>query len=207
MSTDRSIPTLPPFAPLAFPVLRDTDFTEVAERARVQGHSAGYAAGRREATATLDAELAALHAAQAQELAIARAEVAAAAALLRQASAAWSEHVATAAAVADDALLAAAVEVAAAIVGHELQDREGAAIAAVRRALAAAGDAPVQTLRMHPADVELVELVGGAGGVQLVADPALARGDAMVDLPDGLVDARIGTAVDRVRRALLEGDA
>ena len=39
-----------------------------------------------------------------------------------------------------------------------------------------------------------------------MADRNVARGDAMVDLPDGIVDASIASAVDRVRRALLGGD-
>lgn len=205
MSTEAA--TGAPFAPLAFPVLRNTDFTEVAERARVQGHAAGYAAGRREATATLDAELAALRVEQDEALAADRAHLAAAAALLRHASAAWAEHAETAAVAAEEKLLAAAVEIASAILGRELLDREGSAIAAARRALTAAGDAPVQTLRMHPADVDLVLAAGGAGGVRLVPDLTLGRGDAMADLPDGVVDARMPTATERVRRALLGTDA
>lgn len=200
-------PAPAPFAPLAFPVLRDTDFTEIAERARVQGHAAGYAAGRREATATLDAELAALHAEQADVLAAARAEIAAAAALLRSASAAWGEAARTAGDVADRSVLAVAVELATLIVGAELTDHEGAALVAARRALAAASDVPVQALRLHPADLAVVAQAGDTGDVRLVPDPALQRGDAFAELPDGVVDARIATAVDRVRRALLEGDA
>jgi flagellar assembly protein FliH len=211
MSTDVFSPVAPPvaqpFAALAFPVLRDTDFTEVAERARVQGHAAGYAAGRREATATLDAELAALHAEQADVLAAARAEIATAAALLRSASAAWSEAAQSAGDVADQAVLAAAVELATLIVGAELADHERSALAAARRALATASDVPVQALHLHPADLAVVAAAGDIAGVRLVPDPTLQRGDALADLPDGVVDARIGTAVDRVRLALLEGDA
>jgi flagellar assembly protein FliH len=204
MSTETLAPA---FAPLAFPVLRDTDFTEVAERARVQGHSAGYAAGRREATATLDAELAALHAEQAEVLAAARTEVAAAAALLRSASAAWRDAVQSAGEVADQAVLAAAVELATVIVGAELADHERSALAAARRALAAASGAPVQALHLHPADLAIVAESGDVADVRLVPDSTLQRGDALADLPDGAVDARIGTAVDRVRCALLEGDS
>ncbi|MFS2031944.1 hypothetical protein ACEN85_17785, partial [Curtobacterium sp. CT11-45] len=38
--------------------------------------------------------------------------------------------------------------------------------------------------------------------VPVVADPSLHDGDAVVDLPDGLLDARIATALDRARTAL-----
>ncbi len=38
--------------------------------------------------------------------------------------------------------------------------------------------------------------------VPVVADPTLFDGDAVVDLPDGLLDARITTALDRARTAL-----
>ena len=195
------------FATLAFPVLRDTDFTEVAERARVQGHAAGYAAGRREATATLGAELAALQAEQAGALAAARADIAAAAELLRSASAAWTAAAQAAGNAADEALLAAAVEIATLIVGEELEDHERSAVRAARRALAAASDVPVQALRLHPADLAIVAAAGGTGDVRLVPDASLTRGDAIGELPDGVVDARIGAAVDRVRLALLEADA
>ena len=39
--------------------------------------------------------------------------------------------------------------------------------------------------------------------VALVGDPSLNRGDAEADYPHGLLDARLSTAVDRVRAVLL----
>jgi flagellar assembly protein FliH len=41
-------------------------------------------------------------------------------------------------------------------------------------------------------------------GVELVADPQLARGDAVAELADGYLDARLSTALARVRRVLEE---
>ena len=52
MSTD--------FAPYAYPVLKDEQLSAVGERARIAGHSAGFAAGRREAAEILARERAAL---------------------------------------------------------------------------------------------------------------------------------------------------
>jgi flagellar assembly protein FliH len=60
---------------------------------------------------------------------------------------------------------------------------------------------------MHPDDIELVAVVAEEEpGLRLVADARLERGDAMVDLPDGVIDACIASAVERVRRALVGGD-
>ena len=39
-------------------------------------------------------------------------------------------------------------------------------------------------------------------GVEVIADPALVAGDTLVQLRDGVIDARIGAAVARARAAL-----
>ena len=108
----------------------------------------------------------------------------------------------------EEAVLSAAIEIAGMILGRAIaEDREGAAVAALRRALEAAGPLPIRVVRMNPDDLELVSMVADdEPGLQLVADPRIARGDAMVDLPDGVVDASIASAVERVRRALVGGD-
>ena len=195
MSTD--------FAPFAYPVLRDEELGEIADRARVQGHAAGYAAGRREATAHMAAEAAALRAAHDRALADELGAVRRAIAALQTASAQLAAHSQTAIEVADAAVLDAAVELAEMIVGRELLDHAGSALDAVRRALAGAQDRPVRTLRMHPEDLALVMgQLAADSDIQLVADPFLDRGDAVADLTDGIVDARIGTAIDRARAVL-----
>ena len=43
-------------------------------------------------------------------------------------------------------------------------------------------------------------------GLELVADPTLAPGDAIGRHPDGYLDARITTALSRARAALLGAD-
>ena len=57
--------------------------------------------------------------------------------------------------------------------------------------------------RLHPADLAALGDAVAASSVPLVADARLARGDAEVDLPAGLVDARLVTALARARTALL----
>ena len=68
-------------------------------------------------------------------------------------------------------------------------------------------------VRYHAPDaVEAVRLVRAAGGVpdvaglELVADPSLAPGDAVGRHPDGYLDARVATALARARAALLRPD-
>ena len=98
----------------------------------------------------------------------------------------------------DEELLATAVALATALVGHELADAEGSALAAVRRALAAADPAPVVAVRLAPEDLEVVAAATDVT-VPLEADATLTRGDAVAVLAEGLVDARITTALERVR--------
>jgi len=190
------------FAPLVFPEVATEVTGEIAERARVQGHAAGYAAGRREAAAVLEQDRAALRAEADRVLAGDIARVRSAAAALDAAAASLLAHGTSAGAVADEAVLAAAVDIAELVLGRELADRPGSAVAAVRRALAAAGDAPVRLVRLHPDDLALVDGVAAEHpSLRFVADPALERGDAVADLRDGSIDARIGAALDRVRLA------
>ncbi|MFD1722221.1 FliH/SctL family protein [Amnibacterium endophyticum] len=204
----RTRPVAVRMTPLAFPELVKDETPEVHERARVQGHAAGYAAGRRAATETLNADRAALRAEADRALGDEIAGLQAALVAVREAAAQLNEQTTTALEGTEEQVLAAAIEIAGMILGRAiLEDREGAAAAALRRAIEAAGPAPVRTVRMHPADVELVAAVAEEDAdLRLVADPRVQRGDAMVDLPDGVVDARISSAVERVRRALTGGD-
>ncbi|WP_156463301.1 hypothetical protein [Frigoribacterium sp. Leaf172] len=78
--------------------------------------------------------------------------------------------------------------------------------AAVARALDGAAGGVVTTIRMHPLDLALLDestRASSAPGAVFAPDASLARGDAEADLPAGLIDARLGTALDRARRALL----
>jgi flagellar assembly protein FliH len=195
------------FAPFAFPELESTRSDELAERARVQGHAAGYAAGRRDAVAALDRDRTALRAEADRVLAAEVADLRAASAALQAAAASLAARATVALAATEEELLAAAVDLASLILGRELQDREGSALAAVRRALAAAGDAPIQSVRLHPLDVALLEgREEQLPGMLLLADTGLDRGDAVAELEDGVVDAGIASALERVRRVLAGGE-
>ncbi|KPG83449.1 FliH/SctL family protein [Frigoribacterium sp. RIT-PI-h] len=78
--------------------------------------------------------------------------------------------------------------------------------AAVARALAVTDPGDVVTVRLHPADLAQLDVAtrdSVAAEVSFVADASLARGDAEAERRIGQVDARLGTALDRARTALL----
>jgi flagellar assembly protein FliH len=195
------------FAPLAFPELTSRRADELTERARVQGHSAGYAAGRREAFTALERDRAALRAEADRSAAAEVEDLRDASAALRRAADVLSARATAALAATEEELLAAAVELASLILGRALEDREGSAVAAVRRALDGADGAPVQAVRMHPQDVALLAArEQDVPGITLVADATLERGDAVAELEDGIVDAGIASALRRVRAVLTGGE-
>jgi flagellar assembly protein FliH len=197
------------FAPIAFPLIGSAgtdDLADFTEQARTQGHAAGYAAGRRAATETLAADRAAQRDEHDRALAAEIAEVRGALNAVVAAASQLAASTHQALAVADEAVLRTAVEIASMIVGRELLDVQHSAIDAVRRALAGAAELPLRDIRLHPADALIVAEAGASDGIQIVADPTLQRGDAIADLLDGLVDARVSTALERVRRALAGGD-
>jgi flagellar assembly protein FliH len=104
------------------------------------------------------------------------------------------------------AAAAAAVALTETLLGRAQDDAAPFARAALGRALAAAGTEVVQRVRMNPDDLALVaDAVAAADGIEFVADPALGRGDAMAELQHGLIDARLTSALDRARAALLGG--
>jgi flagellar assembly protein FliH len=204
----RTRPVAVRMTPLAYPELVKDETPEVRERARVQGHAAGYAAGRKAATETLTSDRAALRAEADRALGVQIDGLRSALDAVRQAADELNAQTTMSLEGTEAAVFSAAIEIAGMILGRAVsEDHEGAAVAALRRALEAAGPAPTRAVRMHPDDLELIAMVGvDEPGLQLVADHRVARGDAMVDLLDGVVDASIAGAVERVRRALLGGD-
>ncbi|GAA2751321.1 FliH/SctL family protein [Amnibacterium kyonggiense] len=204
----RTRPVAVRMTPLAYPELVKDETPEVRERARVQGHAAGYAAGRKAATETLATDRAQLRAEADRALGVQIDGLRSALEAVNRAAGELNAHTAMSLEGTEEAVLSAAIEIAGMILGRAIsEDREGAAVAGLRRALEAAGPIPIRIVRMNPEDLELVSMVAADDpGLQLVADRHVSRGDAMVDLPDGVVDASIASAVERVRRALVGGD-
>lgn len=201
------MPTEPAFSPLSFPALAGQAGSASEERAEIRGHAAGYAAGRKQA----EAEAAVLRerlSAEVDEAAeAARARVSTALEALARAASDFRARQAPALESVDASIAAAAIELAEAIVGHELSTADGSARAALGRASVEAVPAG-SVVRLNPQDVAVIVAEGGAQpGLELVADYSLERGDAVVDLAHGTLDARVSASLQRARAALTEGAA
>ncbi len=196
------------FSPLTYPSLHDPERERIEAESRVRGHAAGYAAGLREAAGHAAA---AAERADAERLDAAReadARLAHAVRALESAASAMTRSVLPVITSVEETLCAAAFELAEAIIGYELADGGNSARSVVARIMAAPLPFTVHTVRLHPADLVAVRAAAACPAeVDLVADPALAPGDAVAEYADGFLDARISTALARVRAALSEGDA
>ena len=105
----------------------------------------------------------------------------------------------------EDVLVSSALELAEAVIGHELRDAEGSARAALARVTAQPISSVVPLVRMNPDDLALLaDEVLAHQDFTFMPDPQLPRGDAVAELPDGFLDARIGTALQRAKLALGE---
>lgn len=177
------------------------------------GYSAGYSAGWSAGSRAAAKEAAALRHRLAEEAAE-RARQASAAAeqamsTLAQAAAAARARTAPVLDEADGALTRAAVMLAEALLGTELRDDEASARSALARALTVQ-DTDIVRIRLHPADLthlsatldSLPDELRLPKDVELVADAELERGDAVCELAEGYLDARLSTALARVRSAL-----
>lgn len=208
MSTSQPAPR-----PAVFPVI-DTPGQSRAHmdekaRAFAQGHAAGYAVGLQLAGRDAVAAQARQDADYTERCTMLEARHAREVAALRLAAAALGERTEPVLADAEQVLLSYALDLAVALLGHELGDGETAARAALLRARGQEDAATPVAIRMNPADVAVLRGADDAGNnvpasVTLVGDPELDRGDAVADYPHGFLDARLGTAVNRVRAVLLE---
>jgi flagellar assembly protein FliH len=193
------------FSTLSFPTLRSSAHGDRDERARAAGHAAGYAAGLRAAEVEIAARIAGLEAEHAAEISHARARTDRALALLAAASSALDARTVPLLATAHAAIADSALRLAEAVIVSELSHGGAAAASALHRALTGVDAARVHTVRMNPLDLDtLVRLGLEPEGVDFTADPSLARGDAVTEFPDGYLDARIASALDRARSAIEE---
>jgi flagellar assembly protein FliH len=181
--------------------------------ARAVGYAQGWAHGLRDAAdsqagarAAASADRASLRSRQEQQVATALQALQAAELDLRQSTLTVSDDI-------SDQILAAAVEIAEALLGRELRDPEVAAPAALARVLRLApADEPV-TVWLHPDDHEtltaptgtaLIGSVEGASGRVLAfeVDPDLEPGDARARCGSTTIDARLSAGVARLREYL-----
>ena len=195
------------FSSVIFPRLRVADHDRLDEQARARGHAAGYAEGLRAAAVDDNDRVARQDAEHSAVLRHGEARVDRAVQLLLNAALALNTRTVPVLREAEDTLVRTAVDLAEAILGSELSHTRNAARQALARVLDHADHAdhaPIHTVRMHPDDLAVLgEEIGTPAGVDFAADPLLARGDAIMEFPDGYLDARISTALARVKAALL----
>ncbi|WP_449720124.1 FliH/SctL family protein [Curtobacterium sp. 458] len=199
---------------MTFPVLGSGAVPTADPAAEVRGHAAGYAAGLRAAQAETAALQVRLQAEHDQRLASLTADTVRRVAVLDAATNALLSQVVPVLRDAEASLADAAIDLAEAVVGYAIRasrsvdatgdgreagDASGAE-ATVLRALASVDQTVALRVRVSAADAARVSDLDMA--VPVVGDPTLSDGDAVVDLPDGLLDARIGAALDRAREAL-----
>jgi flagellar assembly protein FliH len=192
------------FLAVSIPRLGTTSSARLEEQARSRGHAAGYTDGLRAAQVEVDRRMAELEDEHARALRVASDRTAAAVAVLQAAAHALNTRTLPVLAESHGALAAAAIELAEAILGYELGNEERTAHAAVARALDVTHLDDVRTVRLHPADLALLDdHARRNAGVIFTADPSLSRGDAVTEFPSGYLDARLSTALDRAKVALL----
>jgi flagellar assembly protein FliH len=182
--------TSPLEAELAAPAAPIDPAVAAAEEQR--GYDDGYRAGMAEGLAAGRAGMAAESAAAAARLEGVIAALADAAADLRRRQGLELAGL-------EDALSRTAVDLAAAIMGRELELSASPGADALARAMALVPAGVTATARLHPADAALVE---PQSGVTIVPDPAIEPGGCILEVGDSRIDAQLGSALDRVRAAL-----
>ena len=192
-----------PFSPVSLPSLSHPDAERIETQSRTRGHAAGYAAGIRAAQKEQAEQQAVRDAEYGEAMNAGLAEIERAVATLAAAARAADARTALVVQESQDALAAATIELAEAVLGHELSDGDRSARSALARALGTVPRAEVTGVRLNPQDLERLDPdVVAQAGVDLIADPSLLPGDALALLPDGYLDARIGAALGRAKAAL-----
>ncbi|NPV06703.1 MAG: hypothetical protein HPY83_01915 [Anaerolineae bacterium] len=107
-------------------------------------------------------------------------------------------------------LVELALGIARKVIGAELATRPELLLEILARAIEQARGGGRCHIRLHPDDVDLVEphlpqsaLEAGGSQWRLVADPSLSPGDCLIETDFGVVDARISTQLDELRRLML----
>lgn len=159
---------------------------------------AGYGAG----AAAAHASFAESHDVTRSELAMARSRVDHLALLLADAADDLRSRQAIAVEQVGSSLVDAALAIATAVLGREIETGR-AAPAALERALALLPASAPAEIRLHPQDLAVMKPLDRPS-VELVPDDTVERGGCVASFDGGSIDAQLGPALDRVRRVLLD---
>lgn len=174
----------------------------VVEEAQAAGHAAGYERGRAEGHEAGRQE--ALAEAAGIRVAFAEASTAALGALA-EARAALAVRETRSLAEIEDAVVAAAFDLATALVGRELELASSPGRDALSRALALVLDQERALARLHPDDVATLgdhADLAPVRDITVVADPTVERGGCILEVGEGRIDAQLGSALARVKQVL-----
>ncbi|RNL62657.1 hypothetical protein EFK50_12940 [Nocardioides marmoriginsengisoli] len=165
--------------------------------ARSQGYAVGWAEGQRAARALAAVEAEAAAEARRAAAVLRDEEHRAAIAALAVAASHLHDQVAGTCARVEERASDLAYDLLVELVGHQV----AVGVDVVRRALALLPPEPLVTVRLHPDELAGSEALAAAGAT-VIADPALNRGDALVEAAEHVLDLRISTALERVREVL-----
>jgi flagellar assembly protein FliH len=106
-----------------------------------------------------------------------------------------------------DQLVEAAFALAEFVIGRELATATEPGRDAVARALAFAPPGRGAAVRLNPADAATLPGTATVAGrdIVVVADPAIAPGDAIVECEASTIESRLDAAMERARQALQIG--
>lgn len=172
----------PAQVPIEGPLLSERERAEREGWAR--GHAEGLACARTQAAAELAASRAALDSALR-----ALGEAAARAQAVLEGERRNLDHAAA----------ELAFRICEAVLARELALSASPGLEAVQRALAEAPQAEDAVARVHPSDLEAMGELEAPPGLSVVADPAVGPGGCLLEVSSTLVDARLETALARVR--------
>ena len=184
------------------PTSREAEATRIRDVysvAEAEGRAAGFAAGMAEAEAELSAMAGRQDAAAAALVSAAEA--------LRRAAEQLADADRLSVADVEHQIVHLALDLAATIVGREVQ-LAGSAVDAVRAAAGFVPERQAILVRVNPADAgevsrHLPELALPVGS-EVVADPAIGRGQCVLDAGMCRVDHQVSGALDRMRAAVDE---
>jgi flagellar assembly protein FliH len=182
-------------------------------QARAVGYAQGWSQGSREAAEAGAVELAAAHADRELSLAAQRQRIESASQALHRAADELAQATMVITDQIEDQILAAAVELAEALLGRALRDPEVAAPAALARVLRLAPANEPVTVWLNPVDYDTLTGPAGAGlvgsvegasgrGITFETDPGLQAGDALARCASTTIDARLSEGVARLREYL-----
>ncbi|MEO6503719.1 MAG: FliH/SctL family protein [Jatrophihabitantaceae bacterium] len=182
-------------------------------QARAVGYAQGWSQGSREAADSGAVERALAQAGLESSLAAHRQRVESAVQALHGAAAQLQQSTMSITDQITDQILAAAVELAEALLGRALSDPDIAAPAALARILRLAPAGEPVTVWLNPADHDtltgpagtaLIGSVEGATGrgITFETDPSLQAGDALARCASTTIDARLAEGVARLREYL-----